>query len=327
VERPGNVVTREELRSRLWPADTFGEFDQGLNTAINKLREALGDSAANPPRFIETLPKRGYRFVHAIEVEVEPSASEPVVVPDPRLNRKNFYILAAVLTLACVLAIAITRRVPEPSSLPYRHFTLRFDAPTSLTPDIRLIAVSPDGKHIAIINREKGSTVWIQDLDRPETRMLEGTENASGIFWSPDSSRVGFVSEIFKLKKVAVTAGRQRCSANGRSISRALPGIRTASRLSLLPARHLLFMSFLQTGDLRSFLFNRKKVLNWYGVTASERGSVPSVNRLMAFSIRASPRTASGSPSRRWNRTQWTSGRSTWSGARVFASVHTHRLK
>jgi hypothetical protein len=131
VERPGNVVTREELRSRLWPADTFGEFDQGLNTAINKLREALGDSAANPPRFIETLPKRGYRFVHAIEVEVEPSASEPVVVPDPRLNRKNFYILAAVLTLACVLAIAITRRVPEPSSLPYRHFTLRFDAPTS----------------------------------------------------------------------------------------------------------------------------------------------------------------------------------------------------
>src|ERR1700687_4893627 len=61
LEHPGEVVTRDELRERLWSGETFGDFDQGLNTAINKLREALGDSAGNP-RFIETLPKRGYRF-------------------------------------------------------------------------------------------------------------------------------------------------------------------------------------------------------------------------------------------------------------------------
>jgi len=62
LEQPGQVVTREELRSRLWPSDTFVDFDHSLNKAINKLREALGDSA-DSPRFIETLAKRGYRFL------------------------------------------------------------------------------------------------------------------------------------------------------------------------------------------------------------------------------------------------------------------------
>jgi DNA-binding winged helix-turn-helix (wHTH) protein len=60
--RPGEIVTRDELRSQIWSADTFVDFDNSLNTAINKLREALGDSADNP-RFIETLPRRGYRFL------------------------------------------------------------------------------------------------------------------------------------------------------------------------------------------------------------------------------------------------------------------------
>src|SRR6266850_1282623 len=62
LQRPGEVVTREELRAQLWPSDTFVDFDNGMNTSINKLREALGDSADNP-RFIETLPRRGYRFI------------------------------------------------------------------------------------------------------------------------------------------------------------------------------------------------------------------------------------------------------------------------
>jgi DNA-binding winged helix-turn-helix (wHTH) protein/tetratricopeptide (TPR) repeat protein len=62
LEHPGDVVTREELRSQIWPADTFVDFDNSLNTTINKLREALGDSADNPV-FIETLPRRGYRFL------------------------------------------------------------------------------------------------------------------------------------------------------------------------------------------------------------------------------------------------------------------------
>src|SRR3984893_917811 len=64
--RPGQLVTREELRSRLWPADTFVDFNHGLNAAVNKLRDVLCDSA-DTPKFIETLPRRGYRFVAPVE--------------------------------------------------------------------------------------------------------------------------------------------------------------------------------------------------------------------------------------------------------------------
>jgi TolB-like protein/Tfp pilus assembly protein PilF len=67
LERPGEVVTREELRSRVWPNESFGDFDQAVNIAIAKLRSALGDSAENP-RYIETLPKRGYRFIAEVSV-------------------------------------------------------------------------------------------------------------------------------------------------------------------------------------------------------------------------------------------------------------------
>ena len=66
LARPGELVTREELRQSLWPADTFVDFEHGLNTAVNKVREALRDSA-NDPRFIETLPRRGYRFIGQID--------------------------------------------------------------------------------------------------------------------------------------------------------------------------------------------------------------------------------------------------------------------
>ncbi|HEY6947136.1 MAG TPA: winged helix-turn-helix domain-containing protein [Candidatus Acidoferrum sp.] len=66
LERPGEVVAREDLRSKLWPADTFVDFDHSLNTAIKKLRQALNDDSKNP-QFIETLPKRGYRFIGRVE--------------------------------------------------------------------------------------------------------------------------------------------------------------------------------------------------------------------------------------------------------------------
>src|SRR6516162_8498305 len=62
LERAGEVVTREELRDRLWPQQTFVEFDNGLNVAVKKVRDALGDDAENP-RFVETVPRRGYRFI------------------------------------------------------------------------------------------------------------------------------------------------------------------------------------------------------------------------------------------------------------------------
>src|ERR1700730_9650096 len=67
LAHPGDVVTREELRLLLWPADTFVDYDHSLNSAVNKLLEALSDSADNP-RFIQTIPRRGYRFIAPVEV-------------------------------------------------------------------------------------------------------------------------------------------------------------------------------------------------------------------------------------------------------------------
>jgi cholera toxin transcriptional activator len=75
LERAGDVVTREELRQKLWPADTFVDFDHSLNTAVNKLRETLGDSASSP-RYIETLARRGYRFIAPVQNSVEKSVVE-----------------------------------------------------------------------------------------------------------------------------------------------------------------------------------------------------------------------------------------------------------
>jgi TolB-like protein/DNA-binding winged helix-turn-helix (wHTH) protein len=77
LERPGRVVTREELQRRIWPSDTFVDFDRGLYNAIKKLREALGDSAESP-RFIETLSRRGYRFIAAVEGSGQAAAAAPV---------------------------------------------------------------------------------------------------------------------------------------------------------------------------------------------------------------------------------------------------------
>ncbi len=75
LERPGELVTRGEIRERLWPEGTFVDFDHGLNTAVNKIRDALGDSAGSP-RFVETLARRGYRFVAPVEaLDGNPAAS------------------------------------------------------------------------------------------------------------------------------------------------------------------------------------------------------------------------------------------------------------
>lgn len=126
LQRPGEVVTREELRSLIWSADTFVDFDNSLNTSINKLREALGDSAENP-RFIETLPRRGYRFIAPVATADAPVDVEhppmPVAPSSPQMrvrtvstapsSRKWVLALIAVATLAG--AVAFWRR---PTALP-----------------------------------------------------------------------------------------------------------------------------------------------------------------------------------------------------------------
>ncbi len=105
LEKPGEIITREELRERLWPGDTFVDFDHGLNNAVMRLREVLGDSPERP-RFIETLPRRGYRFVGPVEVihtvpkaaaESEPSSGAPASLETPALVRNDLETAAAVI--------------------------------------------------------------------------------------------------------------------------------------------------------------------------------------------------------------------------------------
>ena len=77
LDRAGDVVTREELQQRLWPSDTFVDFDHSLNTAINKVREALGDSASSP-RYVETLARRGYRFIAPVQTSDQAAPAEAI---------------------------------------------------------------------------------------------------------------------------------------------------------------------------------------------------------------------------------------------------------
>ena len=119
LEHPGDLVTREELRRKLWPADTFVDFDVGLNTAIKRLRDALGDTAERP-RYVETLPRRGYRFIGSIEQAATPaapgtSASEPLVEPAvnaaPRRRMNNWTLAAAGLGVAVALFFGLRATV------------------------------------------------------------------------------------------------------------------------------------------------------------------------------------------------------------------------
>jgi TolB-like protein/DNA-binding winged helix-turn-helix (wHTH) protein/Tfp pilus assembly protein PilF len=87
LERPGEVVTRQELQARLWPVDTYVGFDEGLNTAIRKLRTVFGDSAGNP-RFVETLPRRGYRFIAPV-TEAATANELPAIVEVTRLKENK----------------------------------------------------------------------------------------------------------------------------------------------------------------------------------------------------------------------------------------------
>jgi len=146
LERPGEVVTREELRSRVWPDESFGDFDQALNIAIGKLRSALGDSAENP-RFIETLPKRGYRFIADVSVldgDARPKRPEslagalPATEPENKLHgaglavapKRRLWLTGRVGALTLVLGL---------SSLSVWLFRSRGPAPA----DIRSLAVLP----------------------------------------------------------------------------------------------------------------------------------------------------------------------------------------
>jgi TolB-like protein/DNA-binding winged helix-turn-helix (wHTH) protein len=135
LERPAQVVLREELRARLWPEDTFVDFEHSLNAAVNKLREALDDNANNP-RFIETVPRRGYRFISAVDLqdslglklavpEMPASLQSPVATVESRIPSRHLHRGVFVTALVLVVVVAVVfgfdlgrvrrRLVAEPS--------------------------------------------------------------------------------------------------------------------------------------------------------------------------------------------------------------------
>lgn len=136
LERPGSIVTREELQKKLWPEDTFVDFDLSLNSAVKKLRQALGDDSENP-RFVETLYRRGYRFVAPVDLangglELVNNSSEaavPLAVaqpesksPQPRRRLLYYAAIPAVLLLAA-FAVYEFSRPPHPTVLGYTQIT------------------------------------------------------------------------------------------------------------------------------------------------------------------------------------------------------------
>jgi len=113
LERPGELVTRDELRHQLWPGDTFVDFEHGLNAAVKRVRDVLGDSA-DTPRFIETVPRRGYRFL-------APVAPNEPALPEPEPPRLRWWwgTAVALAGIVAVLAAAKLRSHPLPPMRPY----------------------------------------------------------------------------------------------------------------------------------------------------------------------------------------------------------------
>ena len=218
LERPGNVITREELQLRVWPGGTFVDFDSGLNTAVNKLREALGDSA-DSPRFIETIPRRGYRFVAPVDAAgngAAPNTAQPIEVVQEietnafgsaqRLKRGNWQILpwAMVAMLSVALAaLAVIRFRQQPTDA----HAIRFQVPPPERASFEeSLSISPDGARLALlVSTAAGQrSLWTRRLDSLAAQPLPGTEGAYAPFWSPDSRFIAFFAQE-KLKKIDVS--------------------------------------------------------------------------------------------------------------------------
>src|SRR5262245_3317154 len=198
LERPDELVTRDELRQRLWPSDTFVDLEHGLNAAVKRLRDVLGDSA-DTPRFIETVPRRGYRFITPVD------GTAPI--PARRASSRWWWGPAAALA-GIIAALGAWRLRPEPP-------TMNPDAPmkvvqlTSMTGVEDGPSFSPDGTMMAFAHGQfgiygpvtffEGNTgVYVAAVGSGEARRLSPDHSQDKIVdyepsWSPDGQHIAFV--------------------------------------------------------------------------------------------------------------------------------------
>jgi Tol biopolymer transport system component/DNA-binding winged helix-turn-helix (wHTH) protein len=197
LEQPGTIVTREELQKRLWP-DTFVDVDHNLNTAINKIREVLDDSAENP-RFVETLPRRGYRFVAQVE------GTGAAKTPDELLNRGmaksatsrgrplRVPMLIGVCALLAGAGFLIYKR--QQISVPKKQHPL---ARVTFEDGVQIgVTWSPDGRFIAYSSDRGGKfDIWVQQISGGNpVQITKGPGQNWQPDWSPDGKYIAYRSE------------------------------------------------------------------------------------------------------------------------------------
>src|SRR5256884_684739 len=185
LERPGEVVTREDLRARLWPSDTFVDFDHGLNAAVKRLRDALGDSAENP-RFVETLARRGYRFLAPVELPGKaPPAGQTSVIAGLRWRflAVGFLVVISAIGFGLHLGMRVSRALQP--ALP-KEIRL-----TANSPDVPVYfaALSPDGRYLAYID-PRGT--FLREIGTDESHALPLPEGfrVHHLSWYPDGTHL-----------------------------------------------------------------------------------------------------------------------------------------
>ena len=185
LERPGEVVTREQLHARLWSADTFVDFDNGLNSAIRRLRDALGDTAENPT-FVETLGRRGYRFIAA--VEGSPRKELRIVAVQER-GKSSWGRIWVATAFVCAIVIAVIAWALWQYPLHRAEVIERKLTANSVENSLTSMSVSPDGKYLAYADN---TGIYLKLLGTGETHPVPLPPDFSARVddWFPDGSRL-----------------------------------------------------------------------------------------------------------------------------------------
>jgi Tol biopolymer transport system component/DNA-binding winged helix-turn-helix (wHTH) protein len=186
LERPGEVVIRDELRARLWPHDTFVDFEHSINTAVRRLRDALGDSAENP-RFIETVARKGYRFLAPVSGALEAAGATVAAGAPPRPARR-WWILGAVL-LALFVGVIVGFRVAHSTATQSPNIIERRLTANAPELPVKDGVISPDGKYLAFTDP---SGFYLRQVETGETHALNLQRgfDARPRSWFPDGTHL-----------------------------------------------------------------------------------------------------------------------------------------